>query len=184
MARNVEIKAHLTEEHFDEIINTIESLDDEVVGPNELIQSDTFFESKIGRLKLREFADDQMAELIFYHRTDQTGPKTSNYQLIPIPEPDMLKMALEQSNGIREVVKKQRTLYLIGQTRIHLDRVERLGSFLELEVVLRSDQSPEQGVEVANSLMDTLQITPDQLIENAYVDLLLAKLTPESQASE
>lgn len=175
MARNVEIKARLSAEHFDQILHTLEARDDALTqGPTELIQTDTFFESKVGRLKLREFADDQMAELIFYHRADQAGPKTSNYQLIPVPDPLSLKNALEQSNGIREVVQKHRTLYLIGQTRIHLDRVERLGTFLELEVVLNENQTPEDGIQVANSLMETLAITADQLIENAYVDLLLA----------
>ena len=74
--------------------------------------------------------------------------------------------------GIRGVVSKRRDLFLVGQTRIHLDQVEGLGTFLELEVVLTDDQSPAEGVLVANSLMDRLGIDADWLISNAYIDLL------------
>ena len=67
---------------------------------------------------------------------------------------------------------KHRTLYLIGKTRVHLDRVEGLGDFMELEVVLADNESTESGVKVANELLRKLGIPPDHLIEGAYVDLL------------
>jgi predicted adenylyl cyclase CyaB len=72
-------------------------------------------------------------------------------------------------------VRKYRTLFLVGRTRVHLDRVEDLGHFLELEVMLVDDESPEQGIREASDLMDRLGIQPDQLIEGAYLDLLLAQ---------
>jgi len=69
-------------------------------------------------------------------------------------------------------VCKNRTLLLSGRTRIHLDRVEGLGDFLELEVVLEEGESVESGEAVARELMQKLGIDPYQLVEGAYVDLL------------
>jgi predicted adenylyl cyclase CyaB len=69
-------------------------------------------------------------------------------------------------------VRKQRTLYLVGRTRVHLDRVESLGHFLELEVVLATGESADAGIKEARALMTALGLTDDQLVEGAYVDLL------------
>jgi predicted adenylyl cyclase CyaB len=69
-------------------------------------------------------------------------------------------------------VRKRRILYLAGRTRIHLDRVEGLGDFLELEVVLVDGEPVEAGVREAQVLMARLGIDTSQLIERAYVDLL------------
>ena len=69
-------------------------------------------------------------------------------------------------------MRKHRTLYLVGRTRIHLDRVESLGHFLELEVVLAEGESPDAGVKEARALMTALGLADDQLIDGAYVDLL------------
>jgi adenylate cyclase class IV len=65
-------------------------------------------------------------------------------------------------------------LFLVGRTRIHLDRVEGLGDFLELEVVLEEGEQVQIGEAIARDLMQKLQILPDQLIEGAYIDLLVA----------
>jgi predicted adenylyl cyclase CyaB len=69
-------------------------------------------------------------------------------------------------------VKKRRTLFLVGRTRVHLDVVEGLGEFVELEVVLRDGESAEDGVREAKLLMSALGIYASQLIDRAYVDLL------------
>lgn len=79
-------------------------------------------------------------------------------------------------------VRKHRTLYLVDRTRVHLDRVEDLGHFLELEVVMSSSESSQSGVEVAYRLLDRLGIELSQLIEGAYVDLL-KELTIDSIGS-
>src|SRR5687767_14220176 len=97
-------------------------------------QEDTFFVVPRGRLKLRILSSIS-AELIYYEREDRAGPKESRYSVFHTSEPDSLKALLQMSLGIRGIVRKQRTLYLVGQTRIHLDEVEGLGSFVELEVV-------------------------------------------------
>ena len=89
----------------------------------------------------------------------------------------MLKAVLSAALGVRGVVRKQRTLYQVGETRIHLDEVENLGSFLELEVMLSPGQSEEQGVNIAADLMARLGIEESDLVNVAYIDLLEGQQT-------
>ena len=141
--------------------------------PGQLIeQEDTFFAAPRGRLKLRKFSSNS-AELIYYEREDGPGPKASRYSISRTPEPDSLKAVLQMSLGVRGVVRKTRTLYVVGQTRIHLDEVEGLGSFVELEAVLQPNQSHADGVRIARELMAKLEIRDSELVEQAYIDLLL-----------
>ncbi|MCG8465564.1 MAG: class IV adenylate cyclase, partial [Xanthomonadales bacterium] len=84
-----------------------------------------------------------------------------------------LKSTLEHAYGIKGVVEKVRHVYSVGQTRVHLDEVKNLGHFMELEVVLEDDQSLEQGEAIAQDLMQKLGIEPKDLIQGAYMDLLL-----------
>jgi len=74
---------------------------------------------------------------------------------------------------MRGVVKKSRSLPLVGQTRAHLDDVDGLGHFMELEVVLEEGQSEREGEAIARDLMEKLGIDNEDLIASAYVDLLL-----------
>ena len=77
--------------------------------------------------------------------------------------------------GTGVVVEKRRHLYLVGQTRIHLDEVTGLGTFMELEVVLRDDQSPADGERIAQELMKALEVDTADLIHGAYADLIDAR---------
>ena len=170
MPRNVEIKARI------ESVETLKPIaagiaDDAQV---KIFQDDTFFRCPSGRLKLRTFSDDS-GELIYYRRADERGPKESFYLVSQTAMPAILRESLSLAYGETGRVRKHRTLFLIGRTRIHLDIVENLGHFLELEVVLASDESVEQGVAEANRLMKLLGVQPSQLIEGSYVDLLSRK---------
>jgi predicted adenylyl cyclase CyaB len=167
MARNVEIKARI--ESINSIFPKAASLADK--GPVEILQDDTFFACPNGRLKLRAFSSEK-GELIFYRRSDRSGPKESFYVISPANSPDTLREALSLAYGQAGRVRKNRTLFLVGRTRIHLDRVEDLGDFLELEVVLADGEDLETGEAIAQDLMEKLGIQPDQLIDGAYVDLL------------
>ena len=82
------------------------------------------------------------------------------------------KRVIELAYGIRGIVRKTRYLYLVGQTRIHLDDVEGLGKFMELEVVLREGQSDAEGRAIAEGLMASLGVERGDRIEGAYMDLL------------
>jgi len=137
-----------------------------------LIQEDTFFSVPSGRLKLRVFESGK-GELIQYERENAAEPRESRYICVQIKDSGPLKQALTNALGVRCVVRKKRSLYLVGQTRIHLDQVDGLGNFLEIEVVLRPDESVEAGIVIANDLMSKLRIEKDDLIEGAYADLLV-----------
>lgn len=171
MARNVEIKAR---------INDLEALRYRLAtlpirGEEHLDQIDTFFKVARGRLKLREFADGS-AELIYYERPDNRGAKLSHYERLCLPKPTALKHVLTTSLGVRGTVRKHRDVYLVGQTRIHLDTVDRLGTFLELEVVLGESDTPESGEAIATDLLRALQIPQQSLLRCAYIDLLESNL--------
>jgi predicted adenylyl cyclase CyaB len=167
MARNVEIKARI--EDVEALLPRAAALADQ--GPTEIVQDDTFFVCPNGRLKLRAFSATS-GQLIFYQRPDQTGPKESFFLISPTSSPDTLREALTLAYGQTGRVRKHRTLFLSGRTRIHLDRVEHLGDFLELEVVMADGEPANAGVAVAHDLLAKLGIAPDQLIERAYIDLL------------
>jgi predicted adenylyl cyclase CyaB len=167
MPANIEIKARAA--NFSAIKSQAEKLSDV---PVEIIpQEDTFFNIDHGRLKLRVLAPDR-GQLIYYTRPDQEGPKRSDYHIAETPDPDNLKRVLELAYGIRGVVKKTRYLYLVGQTRVHLDDVEGLGQFMELEVVMEEGQSDAEGQEIAEDLMASLGVERRDLLEGAYMDLL------------
>src|SRR3954447_13841973 len=168
MARNIEIKARV--ENVALLIPKVAQLASE--GPLEIAQDDTFFKCDNGRLKLRAFSNDS-GELIFYQRANQSGPKESFYLRSPTTSPENLRESLSLAYGQIGRIRKYRTLYLVGRTRVHLDRVEGLGHFLELEVMLVGDEPAEQGIREAGELMDQLGIQPAQLIEGAYIDLML-----------
>jgi predicted adenylyl cyclase CyaB len=173
MASNVEIKARVSQDQY-ELVRAA-ALARSSSPAQILWQRDTFYRVSMGRLKLREFKDGA-AQLIAYERPDRAGPKQSNYVLCPCPDPEALREALGRSIGVRGVVEKRRELIHLGQTRIHLDDVVGLGLFLELEVVLREGQPPEQGAAIARELLEALGLSTESLVEGAYIDLLEARL--------
>ena len=136
-----------------------------------LDQEDIFFAAPSGRLKLRIF-DEHAGELIHYHRADAAEPRASRYRIAPTSDPLAMKAILEQVLPVTGSVRKRRSVYHVGQTRIHLDQVERLGDFLELEVVLRPDQPEAEGMAIALDLLRRLGIPGEQLVPTAYIDLL------------
>ena len=167
MARNIEIKARI--QSIETLTPLVAALADR--GPIEIVQDDTFFRCESGRLKLRAFSREE-GELIFYRRANQQGPKESFYLRSPTSDPDTLRESLSLAYGEVGRVRKHRTLFIVGRTRVHLDDVEGLGQFMELEVVLGEGEDVEVGVLEAHSLMTRLQIQPSQLIDAAYIDLL------------
>ncbi len=166
-ARNLEIKASVDDP--DRLRVALEAMSDTAV--EILSQRDIFFAVTKGRLKLR-ILDDCHGELIHYERPDLAGPKLSSYLIAPTSAPEVLLTILSQVLTIVGTVRKQRQLYRVGQTRVHLDRVEDLGDFVELEVVLRPDQTEAEGTAIAEDLMRRLAIARKQLVPKAYIDLL------------
>jgi predicted adenylyl cyclase CyaB len=167
MPRNVEIKARLRD--LEATRRLVEAIAD---GPGQPVeQSDTFFRVAGARLKLRERSDDD-AELIYYRRADAKGPKASEYGTAPVRDVAALRDLLGAALGVAGRVVKRRLVYHVGRTRVHLDEVRDLGSFLELEVELAEGEPADVGVREAKRLMGALQIEEEALIAEAYVDLL------------
>ncbi|XP_069678657.1 uncharacterized protein [Periplaneta americana] len=168
MPRNVEIKAKVR--NVDEIVSKAKQLSNSE--GTWIKQEDVFFKVPQGRLKLREY-EDRTAELIFYNRPDGDGPKLSEYQKCSVRHGTELALVLGQALGIMGHVKKDRQLFMVGQTRVHIDHVQSLGCFMELEVVLTEGQTIDQGKAIAESLMKELGVERDYLVSGAYMDLLL-----------
>ncbi len=166
MARNIEIKARIRDETRIRSYVKLHGTAHETQH-----QRDVFFIATNGRLKLRCFPN-RSGVLIAYERPDQTGPKMSNYTLAPVADAERLEIALTRAIGVRGVVEKKRDIAIVGQTRIHLDEVKGLGTFMELEVVLRPEQSEAEGQSIAGRLMRELGIQSSDLLDRAYIDML------------
>lgn len=178
MARNVEVKARIAS--IGALLPRARALAD---GPAQrLLQDDTFFACARGRLKLRHFGDGS-GELIHYERADVDGPKLSDYVRAPTADPVALREALARAHGVIGRVRKTRWLLTCGATRIHLDDVEGLGEFVELEVVLRDDQTEVEGAAIAHGLLARLGVEPSQLVSGAYLDLLASASSAAGIAS-
>ena len=169
MGTNIEIKARLRDPEA--VRERAAALADK--GPTTLHQDDTFFPAVRGRLKLRRLAPGA-GELIHYERPDRAGAKRSRYRIHPTDRPDALAALLAEALGTLGRVVKERTLYLAGRTRIHLDRVEGLGDFLELEVVLADGEDAAAGKAEAERLAAALGVAPADRVGGAYLDLLLS----------
>ena len=170
LARNIEIKARVR--NFDVVRRRAAALSSDT--PEILKQEDVFFRASCGRLKLRQLAPDK-GQLIHYERPDVSGPKTSTYSISYTEKPTQLRDVLASALGETTIVKKVREIYLVGQTRIHLDVVEGLGEFMELEVVLSADEAELSGQNTAYEMMAKLGIEQSDLIECAYADMMELK---------
>ncbi len=144
-------------------------------------QVDTFFRvpEEGGWLKVRE-SDGRPTELISYTRsTGHGGPRPSDYDVLIVKDPEAWKRLLGRVLPIEAVVEKERTLWIYEHTRVHLDRVEGLGEFLELETVVdeisQGDAWLENGRVVAALALDKAQF-----ISVPYMDLLRARKAPSS----
>ena len=167
MNRNVEIKAKARD------ADTIREIAAEIAdrGPFIVEQEDTFFRCRSGRIKLRRFSEAE-GELIYYERGNEAGPKLCTYIISRTLEPDRVRDILSKTSPVHGVVKKRRVVYTVGQTRIHLDDVEGLGEFVELECVLSPGQDAVEGIQQIESLMERLGISKEDIIDKSYIDLL------------
>ena len=138
----------------------------------EIRQRDTYFARARGRLKLREQEAGE-GELIQYRRSDGTDARESNYRRVPTGEAAGLREALDAAFGTLVVVEKTRRLLLWENVRIHLDDVEGLGTYMELEAVTTEGSDLAFEHEKVARLRTELGIGDDALVGESYSDLLL-----------
>jgi predicted adenylyl cyclase CyaB len=167
LARNIELKARLHDmAAAREVAQRVATAS---LGVQQ--QTDTYFQCRHGRLKLREIGG-QPAQLVSYERPDRNDAKGSDYQLIDIPDPAALKQALSSAMGVHIVVEKLREIYLVDNVRIHLDDVAGLGEFLEFEAVLSADCDDAAGHRQLAELQAAFGIRQEDLLAGSYADLL------------
>jgi adenylate cyclase, class 2 len=135
-------------------------------------QVDTYFKTTAGRFKLRE-SSLSGAQLVPYLRPDAPLARRSDYVVIPVLEPERTKALLAELLGVHRIVRKAREIGLFENVRIHLDRVEGLGDFVELEAVWDGDGAgeAEQARKVA-FLRERLAIRDEDLVAASYEGLL------------
>ncbi len=149
----------------------------------ELRQRDTYFAAPHGRLKLRE-QEPGGAELIAYERPDAAEARESRYRITPVPDAAATAEALDAALGTVVVVDKRRHLLLWEGVRIHLDRVEGLGAFVELEGVAAADSDLAREGALVARLRAELGIADDALEPRGYADLLLGADDAEDDEAE
>ena len=168
--RNVELKA--TDPAPERSIAVCRSLGAQDRGL--VVQRDTYFEARHGRLKLREQTPGS-AQLIHYERASRPRERESRYRIAEIPDAASLRAALAAALGIRVVVAKRRRLFLHEHVRIHLDEVEGLGAFLEFEAVAPPGSDLAREYERVAELRAAFGVTDDRLRAAGYAEQLLAR---------
>ncbi len=135
-----------------------------------LRQRDTYFAVHRGRLKLRE--EDGRSELIAYHRPDLGAARESSYRRVPVADSPALSAALGETLGVLAVVAKERRLLVWEGVRIHLDRVEGIGDFVEFEAPLGAGSPRRAAQRLLAVLVDTLGVREEDRVAVGYVDLI------------
>jgi len=166
MPANIEVKARVRT--LDKLQERIQSMAGEPAG--KFIQEDVFFDVPRGRLKMRA-ETNRPKEFIYYQRADETGPKYSAYFRHESADPLGTEEELRRLFGAKATVRKMRTLYWLEGARIHLDNVEGLGFFVEIEVPVKPGHV-HRARALAQHLIERLGIAREDFIPVAYEELL------------
>ena len=138
-------------------------------------QTDTYFNTPNGRLKLREGNIEN--NLIYYEREDRDGPKNSHLHLVKVKDAKGLKEVLKKSMGVKVVVQKKREIYYINNVKFHIDEVPGLGSFVEIEAGnVLADLSQKKLQEQCEFYLKKFEINEEDLVEISYSDMMMAIL--------
>jgi adenylate cyclase class IV len=166
--QNIEIKARVKD--LDGLWRRAQEIGAEPVWSRR--QRDVFFNAPVGYMKLRT-VEGEPAELIVYLRAPGSEPRPSDYDIVPVTDAPALEKALGRGYGVRGVVEKTRRLLLWRRTRIHLDEVKGLGTFLELETVV-SGITPEEALAETREAIRLLALDPATFQDRPYLELLEA----------
>ncbi|MDX1937511.1 MAG: class IV adenylate cyclase [Flavihumibacter sp.] len=168
---NIEIKARTV--RVDAIRSFLLQQNVRVVGTD--TQTDTYFNCAKGRLKLRQGSIEN--SLIFYERENVAGPRVSSFELVPVTDGAALLKLLTRAHGIKVQVVKQREIFYIDNVKFHLDRVEGLGTFVEIEAgnVLK-DVPVEMLQEQCAFYVNAFEIKEGDMLAVSYSDMLLNKV--------
>jgi len=135
-------------------------------------QVDTYFRVPRGRLKVREGRIENA--LIFYQRTNSPRPRQAKIEMMLLPRRNSIRAVLAASLGVLTVVDKRREIYLLGNVKIHLDRVRGLGRFIEVEAVSHSRGLKKIRAQ-ARKFQKLLGIPSSDILAKSYSDMVLKK---------
>lgn len=136
-------------------------------------QIDTYYEVPKGRLKLRQMDGKDGAKLIYYEREDSARPKRSSVFVLTVPEPKMFKQILDRIMKAQTIVEKVREIFCCEDIQVHLDKVKRLGSFIEFELESSHDaEQQKKDILRLEKLREKLDITSESLERFSYNDLI------------
>ncbi len=165
MSLNLELKARIAS--LEECVAIAREMGAEDRGL--LVQEDTYFHVRCGRLKLRE-RQGVPAELVYYERKETGDERWCDYELFAVEQPALLKTMLCSALGTLAVVNKSRRLFLYEGARIHLDEVALLGQFLEFEV-----PGGKRAVDLMKELRAKFRVAQREVIRGSYCDLISGK---------
>ncbi len=135
-------------------------------------QIDTYFNVTKGRLKLREGNIENA--LIYYERENTKAARQSNVLLYQHQPDAQLKAILVKVNGIKIIVDKQRKIYFVDNVKIHFDKVEGLGTFVEVEAIdTKGSIAIEKLKEQCNYFADFFGIAGSDYMALSYSDMML-----------
>jgi len=169
--KNIEIKYRLAKRS--EISQFLQTLT-EVQFIKTIQQTDIYYQVSRGRLKLRIESPDN-ARLIYYERENLSTARQSDYLLFPVPRPEHLNDLLTQALGEKITVRKERSLFMYRNVRIHLDRVKQLGDFLEFESIINDETPAEQAAQNLQNIQEILAHFEMVPLSGSYADLLRDK---------
>jgi len=135
-------------------------------------QTDTYFKTTKGRLKLREGNIENA--LIHYYRSDKAGPKRSDVTMYKTVNSAELKEVLRSALEVIAVVTKRRSIYFIDNVKFHVDEVQELGNFVEIEAIDKDGSIGEEKLhEQCQYYLNLFRIREEDLIEVSYSDMVL-----------
>jgi len=168
--KNIELKVKI--DNFRMMKSLLKKIKAKHIG--EMYQRDTYFNCKNGRLKIRNI-DHKKFELISYNRPNKINEKISTYEIFSInpEEINSVQSSMNRKFGERVIVEKRRDLWIYKNTRVHLDKVIKLGKFLELETAIGKNLKSAKAE--FKKLFDLLNLKKYKKQEYSYSDLLLEK---------
>jgi adenylate cyclase, class 2 len=135
-------------------------------------QIDTYFNTQLGRLKLREGNIEN--SLINYDRENISGAKESQIILYQHEPNIALKNILTRQLGVKIIVDKKRKIYFIDNVKFHFDVVENLGTFIEVEAIDNKEEfTIEELKEQCDKYFDFFELTELNIIDKSYSDLIM-----------
>ncbi len=136
-------------------------------------QTDIYFQlpEGRGRLKLRQGTIEN--NLIHYQRSDDPAARASEVCLAPVADPAALLNCLSLALGVQVQVKKRREIYFLENVKIHLDELDGLGRFVEIEAIAPAPDFPQEKLyEQCAFFMEQFHIRPEDVLAESYSDLL------------